>query len=526
MDETVNNTPEKKKGVSKGLIAIIVAAVLVIGGSVAAFVLLDNSAKAQYFLAEKNSLDYIGDKFEDRYQPEMDWLETSEENPTESTVELSAEYNDPNGGMGYGMGLDPSQIINNSTITLTTAADMEEKQISTELAASFGGMEIDGVQFHVTAEKILLGLPFINEILQLKDEDLGPLLKEVDPETFTGEESMNLEQLFEGTNSEDLEYFKEEYGKMIFEELPEDAFEQTEESIKVQDQSLDTEKISLHLSEEQVKDIIVKTLEKMKDDEKLKEMIREQMALQQFGGTAMSPDADQFIADFEAGLEEGIDEIDKVSIPDGLNSTIWVTDDLIAQRDFSVKLGSTENEDTVTLAVKGTQLLEDAKQSFNYDFSYDDGYTEGTMNLTGDLSWKDNQATDSLALTIADTVLSYTGEETLDGTAREFERTFSFEDPMNGEGSLIWSGNANYEGDQMTSEHSFSVNTPDMSQDMFSLHAAVEGKTIDSVELPNEDNVKDIGSMSMDELSQYFNTEVTPQFQQWVSNLLYGGAGF
>ncbi|MFP3359699.1 hypothetical protein R0K17_20445, partial [Planococcus sp. SIMBA_143] len=108
------------------------------------------------------------------------------------------------------------------------------------------------VQFHVTAEKILLGLPFIDEILQLKDEDLGPLLKEVDPETFTGEESMNLEQLFEGTNSEDLEYFKEEYGKMIFEELPEDAFEQTEESIKVQDHSLDTEKISLHLSEEQV----------------------------------------------------------------------------------------------------------------------------------------------------------------------------------------------------------------------------------------------------------------------------------
>ncbi|WP_042223278.1 flagellar basal body-associated FliL family protein [Oceanobacillus manasiensis] len=527
MDETVNNTPEKKKGVSKGLIAIIVAAVLVIGGSVAAFILLENSSKAQYFLAEKNSLDYISEKFEERYQPEMDWLETSKENPTESTVELSAEYNDPyGGGTGYGMGMDPSQIINNSTITLKSAADMEEKLLSTEIAASFGGMEIDGINVHVTAEKILLGLPFIEEILQLKDEDLGPLLKEVDPESFTGEESMNLEALFEGTNSEELDYFIEEYGKMIYDELPEDAFEQADETIKIQDQSLNTEKITMHLTEDQVKEIIVTTLEKMKDDEKLKEMIREQMSLQQFGGTAMSPDVDQLINDFESGLEEGINEIDKLSIPDGLNSTIWVKDDVIAQRDFSVELGTTENDSTVAFAVKGTQLLEDTQQTFNYDFSFDDGYSEGTMNFTGDLAWEDNQATDSLALTFGETVLSYKGNETVDGSARDFERIFSMEDPMNGEGSLIWSGNANYEGDKMNSEHSFSVSTPDMNQDMFALHAAVEGTTIDSVELPNEDNVKDIGSMSIDEISQYFNTDVTPQMQQWLSNLMFQGSGF
>ncbi|WP_404453791.1 hypothetical protein [Oceanobacillus kapialis] len=526
MDETVNNTPEQKKGVSKGLIAIIVAAVLVVGGSVAAFVLLDNSAKAQYLLAEKNSIEYIGETFKERYQPEMEWLETSKENPTESTVELSAEYNDPYGSTGYGMGMDPSQIINNSTITLTTAADMEGKKISTELAASMAGIEIDGVQFHVTAEKVLLGLPFINDVLQLKDEDLGPLLKEVDPETFTGEESMNLEALFEGTNSEDLEYLKEEYGKMILDELPEDAFEQTEESIDVQDQSLDTEKITMQLSEQQVKDLIVTVLEKMKDDEKLKELIREQMSLQQFGSTMATADIDQVISDFESGLEDGINEIDKLSIPNGLNSTIWVHDDVIAQRDFSVEIGSTENDNTVALNVKGTQLLEDTQQTFNYDFSYDDGYSEGTMNLTGDFAWEDNQATDSLALTFGETVLSYNGEETLDGNAREFERTFSMEDPMSGEGSLIWSGNSNYEEGQMSSEHSFSVSSPQVSQDMFTLHATTEGQTIDSVELPSEDNVKDIGSMSVEEINQYFETEVAPQFQQWASELLYGGSGF
>lgn len=102
MDEIANNEGKKKGGISKVLIAFIVA-ILVLGGSVAAYVMVKTSAKERFFLAEKESFEFMTDKLKDRYQPEMDWYEQSEKNPTETAIQLSGEFNDPNAS-GYGMG--------------------------------------------------------------------------------------------------------------------------------------------------------------------------------------------------------------------------------------------------------------------------------------------------------------------------------------------------------------------------------------------------------------------------------------
>src|SRR5690625_6718003 len=83
MDETVNDGTEKR-GFPKKIIAIIVIAVLVIGGSVAAYVMFNLSDKEKYFLAEKKSFEFMADKVEERFQPELDWLEQSKENQTRS----------------------------------------------------------------------------------------------------------------------------------------------------------------------------------------------------------------------------------------------------------------------------------------------------------------------------------------------------------------------------------------------------------------------------------------------------------
>ncbi|PAV30430.1 hypothetical protein CIL05_08130 [Virgibacillus profundi] len=524
MDESFNNGG-KKKGLSKGIIAIIVAAVLVVGGSVAAFVIMDLSAKEKFFLAEKDTFDFITEKVEQRYEPELSWLEQTETTPTESTVELSAEYNVPNnmGGGGFGT-VDPAQIINNSTITITGATDMENKKASAALKADIGGMEIDDINFYLTAEKIMVGLPFIEELLQLKDEDLGNLLKEVDPETFTGEESMNLESFFEGTNGflseEDQKYLEDEYAKMIYDELPESAFETVDETIKVNGESLDTEKITFNLSEEQFKDILIKTFEKLGKDEKVKELIRDQMALQ-FSGPSIEGEIDQLISDFETAMADAEEGIQDFQIPDGLTAISWIKDDLIVQRDFQIEMGPSTDE-LVSFAVKGSQLLEDTKQFFNYDLSFSDSIDQGTMNISGNLSWEDNKADDSINLTADQVTLSYEGTESLKDGKRDFERVFSVEDPSFGGGSLIWSGNATYDNDKMSSEHNLSIESPEVSQDMFTLNVLVDGQTIESVELPNEDNVKDLGSMSVEEITDYFELEVTPQVQQWMFGILAG----
>ncbi|MEC5421985.1 hypothetical protein QGM71_00565 [Virgibacillus sp. C22-A2] len=527
MEQTSNNSG-KKKGFSKGLIAVIIGAVLVIGGSAAAFVFLNISEKEKYFLAEKNTFDFITDKFEERYQPELDWLEQSEKNPTESAIELSAEYNDPSGITAGGLGMDPSQIINNSTVTLTSATDMENKHMATELKANFGGLEIDGINLYLTADKIMVGLPFINELLQLKDEDFGTLLHELDPQSFTGDESLNLEEIFEGStgflSEDDLEYFEEEYVEMIYNELPESAFESSDDTIQVNDESLNTEKITMHLTEQQLKELATKVFDKMQKDEKLKELIRDQFAFPQFGGGPMESEIDQVINDFEAAMAEAKEEVDNFHIPNGLTSAIWVYDDLIAQREFHIEMGPSA-DDLVSFSVDATQLLTNGHQFFNYDIGFSDSYDEGTLTIAGDLSWEDNQAQDSIKLTVEDMELSYGGTESLNNGTRDFERVFTMNDTF-AAGSLIWNGNFSYDKDQMSSEHNLSVESPDIDQNMFALYIMVDGKTISQVDMPEEDNVKDLGKMNVNELMEYMELEVTPQFQQWMFGILAGSGGF
>ncbi|UJL45016.1 hypothetical protein KFZ58_11345 [Virgibacillus sp. NKC19-16] len=524
MGETVNNG-EKKKGFSKGLIAIIITVVVVAGGSVAAFVLLNFSEKEQYFLAEKNSLEFMGEKMEERYQQELDWLEQSQETPMQQTVELAAEYNDPNEMSGIGT-VSPSQIINNSTISITGASDMENEQASAEIQANIGGMEIDGFNFYVTAEDVTAGLPFMNELLQLKDEDFGSLMQQLDPNAFTGEENMNLESLFEGTDTfnEDIEYFQEEYGEMVYNELPDDAFESTDETIQVNDESLDTEKITFHLTEEQLKELITIVFEKMQQDDRIKEMMREQFVAGSMGTPAMEGEIDQFINEYETAIGDVVNGLEDFQIPDGLTSTIWIHDDVIAQRDFQVEMGPT-GEELVSFSVNGTQLLRDANQTFNYDLGISDSSTDGTVNIAGDLSWEDNNATDSINLTVEDVTLAYEGTESLSDGTRDFDRTFSFDQAGSG-GSLIWSGSSTYDNDQMNAEHNFSVESPEISQDMFALQVMTDSQTIDSVEMPSEEDVRDLGSMSETELMDFVELEVTPQFQQWLFGLMGGGPGF
>lgn len=520
------------KGLSKKAVIISFLIVLVIGGSVAAYVLLDLSAKQQYFLAEKQSIEYVSDQARERYEPELNWTEQTEENPTETTLEFSGEYNDSNAMNSFDV-MGSAQIINNSKLTITTATDKDKKHMSSQINASMGAIEVGDINFYLTAEKAMFGLPFLDELLQLNGKDLGKLLKEVDPSTFTGQEKLDFNTFFEGTNGviskDNQAYIKEEYLEMIYDELPKESFEKTEEKVNVNSKAVDTEKISMHLTEEQLKNLMSTVLEKMESDKKLKELISEQVAVQQFGASftaaSMTPDMQdemsQLISSFETAIKDARKGLDELQIPDGLQSTIWVNDDLIVKRDFSVKFGLTKDEMTA-LSVNGTQLLKDTKQIFNFELGATDPSGNYTIDINGELKNQENEITDSIKLSFGETELAYKGTETLKNGERDFERIFSYDDTAEN-GSLVWSGNASYNNDQMKSEHDFSIETPEKNQDWFGLHIEKSAQTIKAVELDTDKNVKNIGDMSMEEIDQYIEMKLKPQFQKWIFGLMSSG---
>src|SRR5690625_5734967 len=94
-------------------------------------------------------------------------------------------------------------------------------------------------------------------------------------------------------------------------------------------------------SEEEVKDSLAANFEKIQEDDRLKEIIKEQYEIQQFG--MPDTDFDNMMKEFDTALEDAQDEIKDLQIPDGITSTIWTKDKLIVKREFSVEMRSEEH---------------------------------------------------------------------------------------------------------------------------------------------------------------------------------------
>ncbi|MRH41375.1 hypothetical protein GH741_01650 [Aquibacillus halophilus] len=509
---------QRKSFSRKTIWIIVVAAIIVVGAGVSAAVLLNLNPKQQYFSAELESWNSMKEAAENRYGDELDWTEEIKESPNESTLELSAEYNDPSGFDSMGI----QEIVNSSTITLKNSLDPTNKEMALDLSANFSGITIEDIRFYLTSEKMMASLPFLDKFLQVKESELGGMLHELDPANFTGEEEIDFDSFFNQSmlSEEDMEHLQDTYLKMIYDELPEDAFTSEDEAVDVNGETLDSTKITLDLSEEQLKNIIEKVLTTAETDEKLKEIIQQQSSF-----SYPSDDVSQMLEDFDAGIAEAKKALNEAKIPNGLTSTLWVNDDLVVKRDFTIELGPSESE-LAEFTLAGTQLLQEENQNFDYTLGVNDGTMDNMVNLTGDLSWQDNMADDQIKISTSDMELVFTGTEELNDGTRDFDRTFSFVDQTSASTfELNWDGVSTYEQDQMNAEHNLSFVSEGMNESIFQLSINTDAKIVKSLDIDTDSmEVVDLGTMSAEEIDAYIQEEFTPQLQQWMMQFM--GAGF
>ena len=517
MNDTTDQQSKKSGGGSKRLISIILVAVLLIGGSIAAYAFINKSPKNKYFLAEKKSSEFIMDIIDQRFSHELEWRNKVEENPSESTYVLSAQMNS---GPSLSTGLfSPEQIVNNSNLTLTTTKDLDNKIMSTGLTGSVAGVEIEGFEYTLTAEELLVDLPFEDDLIQIKGQDVGQVLHSLDPYSVDEDLEVDFSTLFdwmEGYMSEeDKEYFKEEYIKMIYDEIPNDAFKTDKEKVTIDGNSVNTDKITMHLSEKNVKGLLSSVAEKMANDEHIKEKLDDLYNLINIGESVdATMNVDEFIGEFEEGMEEIIEEINELSIPEGITSTIWVKKNLIVQREFILEMG-TSDADLVSFDINGTQLLTDNEQSFEYEFGVEDEFDQETVFLIGDFSINKEKATDSIELSDADYSIRYEATEKIEDNKKDFDRSISFDD-TGIESKILWTGTADYDKEEMSSNHELNVDDADVDSDMFSINIEKEAKLAKDVEQPTDKDIKNLGSMSDTELMEYFQYELPNQLEEWL----------
>ncbi len=522
MQEAVQQEEVKQKK-SKWIPIIAGIAIILIAGIVTVQAFLNTSVKEDYFLAEKNTIEQLQETFESRFEEELAWKDHTDEHAIESVYEITGQMNDPNmAGMGF------DQMINNANITVEAALDKANKVSSTNISAGMAGVEISGLEAYIDNNDLYVGLPFLDNIIQLNGDDLGRILQEIDPVTFSGEENFDFSTLFNENPipTEDIDYMKEEYAEYLYDELPEDAFEATSEEVTVGDNSVNADKISFSLSEEETKSLLKNVFDKMAEDEKLREIIIDQASYMSFAEMELAEDdIANFEEEFVTAMEEASANVDDLTLPDGFNSTIWVDDDIIVKRELSLAV---EREgETATFNIDGTNEITDGDQVIDYKFTVSDGSSEETVNIHADFAENDGETNDTISLTAADVAFTIeSNQSTQEEGSKNFEHSLSFEEQGLQMFTIHWLGEAQYEEDQMTVDHTFYAEDGyTLNQDALSIYVTEEGSTIDQVEIPSPEQVQNLSDMSGDEIIEYFETDVANQFQLWMGNIM-GPGGF
>lgn len=533
----MEETPTKQQtgGMSKKTIAIIIGLLLIIGGSVAAYVLLDKTTKEQYFIAENDTLTFIAESFEEKYKLESKWAEKTAKHANRAEHRIQLALDSSMGGSEFGA-IDPLDMMSNLYFAFDVERDPNEQELSLAIGADLGNFDIGNIILSLAEHDLFLELPFTNDIIHLADSDLNRILHEEDPMSFPEEGFIDFTDLFDYSSAliseENIDYITEEYGEYLYDLLPESAFTEDKESVNVLGNDVKATKLTFALTEKEVKEILTKIFSKVAEDETLKEILRDYLETQMVASQAMiySPYQtvdeliDEMMGEFDEGIKSARDEIDSLYIPDGLTSTIWVDGNHIVQRDFTFTVGPDEI-DYVTFDVQGAHTFSKELQEHEMTVTFDDGYDSFSLEIEGEFNWDGKKGEDYLVLRAEDAeIMLEISEEQTSKDTKEFMRSLIVTDEYGEDVGLEWNGEATYEDDQMKSSHQFTA-IGGYNSDSIGINVDKKGSIIKEVSVPAKSDAVLLGEMEPFEIEMYFD-QLALEFEQWVTELMGGGGLF
>ncbi|MRG86853.1 DUF6583 family protein [Salinibacillus xinjiangensis] len=399
-----------QKSNKKGLITII-SIILVIGiGAIGVYgynQLVNKNPLVQYVTAEKNTFEETWAYYEDYYGDSKTINEKLMSDPYEATSTFSVNTDlpmqlaqaDPMIGMIQG-------VISSLEITTDTKVNPSTKEtyIGADVAMQ-GNSLLDG-NIYQNEENTALQVPVLyDEYFVVNNKTFGEDLRQKGATEVPFEELPNF--VDQQLSPEQLEEMAKDYLKIISDHLSEDKVEVSEGE---EYQGSTYTKLSVHYTEEEVRDIFKEILTEMKNDERF---------TAQFGSAEIQKEE----------MDVLINNLDQLNLPNGLDYEAYMTKDYVEHRILSFDVMDTASQEEVAITfnmdtvnkgddqyefnfqVKAVPSSEDGQLLVQYS---EDGSPDGEqykVNHNLNVAFSDNQTEVDFGVE-AETVLKENNSET------------------------------------------------------------------------------------------------------------------
>ena len=316
----------------KGIIGIIIAAVVLIGGG-AAFALLNKSPKQAYMLAEKENAENWQSLFEARYDKELDWYNKTQTEKSESDATISFKVPE-NTNDEFGM----LAMLNSFTLALNSQNDLKEGLSNNKIDISMMGNAMGSILVGLNKHELTVGSS-LTDTMKIDDKKLSEYLATQGME----DADIDFTEVFspQGVKQqqEDAEYLAKHYFEVFFKSLDDKNFTTKKGDVDVYGAKVKAENIVMTLDEAQIRKTVKALLDEVAKDEKTKTIIERNMKSQSFGMEGVEQPS---IEDIYAEIDKAREDIESAELPDEVKSSIWVNNKVIVSRDFAI----TEKDDT------------------------------------------------------------------------------------------------------------------------------------------------------------------------------------
>lgn len=402
----------------KIVIAAIIGLLLVVGIiGAATYYFVSNSPKNTYLKSEQETAkqyqEYAKTRFKDGFEFQDKMKDESYLVNMDASADVPAKLlKDAD---------IPKSVVDGSKIGIKVGHDPDKDKSVLALSPTIADNSIGDFQWAADKNNQYYEAPILDDVYKAKNDELVDVFNKLNGSSSSSysstssqndaitNDSLNLNTILSSTqiSEEKLEDISKRYSDLIVDELEDDNFDKEDDTISVDGEDTDVQKVTMTLSKKETKSIIQTVLEEAKDDDDIKDIAEDKMQ------------ADSYEDSLDDALQE-VKDTDAEDFP-SVKSVIWEDDNQILKRDLTLKA---ENGEEVTL--EGTSNIDDDNLAVDYKIKADNT----TLGIKGKSTKKDDTYNDKYTLTADESYkksnIKISNKEKQDGDKRTDKGNITF----------------------------------------------------------------------------------------------------